>query len=113
MPTRSQRHLRETRGYDSSGSTTAPPVSGFVPVAASLTAIGAVGRVVATFTPVGGVAPYSFAITAPAGVSAGMVGNEMRTTIDPAGAVGGRAMTVVVTDGLGRSFSGPFDVTLT
>ena len=68
MPTRSQRHLREFRGYDSNGwkrpGFGVPAITGFTPTSASIAAAGAVGRTIATIVPTGGtnaIAPVSAA----------------------------------------------------
>lgn len=113
---RSQRHLREIYGADASGGGSAMPPVNTTASAVGLAAVGAVGRTIAAISILNGAPPFTYAVTTAAGVSAGFTPNTsnlLKTTVDPAGTVGGHAMTITVTDARGRTSAVPIAVTLT
>ena len=120
MMTRSQRHLREIRGYDSNGLKRPgfgppPAITGSTPPTATLAAAGIVGRTVATIAPVGGTAPFTYALTTPAGLSAAFTPNTsavLTTTVNPCGTAGVKNCTVTITDSRGQTRSHALAVTL-
>lgn len=112
MPTRSQRHVREIRGVDSSGGPT-PPITGIAPDTATLTAAGAVGRTICTAVPSGGTAPFTYSVAVAAGLACAFTGANLLTTVNPAGTVGAKATQVTVTDARGQTKTEVITVTLT
>lgn len=116
MVGRSQRHMLEVQGYDSSGDIGpggGPAPTGISPDVASIAAAGVVDRTIATLTATGGQGPYTFSIAAAAGVSAQIVGNLLKTTVNPAGTVGLHTMSITVKDQRAMTKTETLAVTLT
>jgi hypothetical protein len=119
---RSQRHLREIRGVDSSGDTAAeagdvpkpPPITGISPDTATITAAGASGRTIATMSSTGGTpGGYTYTTANAAGIAHVWAGAQLRTSADPAGTVGVHNMQITSTDIKGATKTEQLAVTLT
>jgi hypothetical protein len=106
MVGRSQRHMLEVQGYDSSGDIGpggGPAPTGISPDSGTIAAAGAVDRTIGTFTATGGQGPYTFSIIAAAGVSAQFVGNLLKSTVNPIGTVALHTMSIQVKDQRGMT----------
>lgn len=111
---RSQRHMRDVEGLDSSGNIgPGPAPTGISPDVASIAAAGATGRVIATLSTTGGQGPYTYTIIAAAGVSAQFVGSQLQTTVNPAGTVALHTMSIMSKDQRGSTITENLAVTLT
>lgn len=89
------------------------PITATGPTTASIAAVGAVNRTIATLTVTGGTAPFTWTITTAAGVSANIAGNLLRTSVDPAGTAGVHNMVLNVEDDDGQNHPLSLAVTLT
>lgn len=108
MPTRSQRHLREIRGYDSNGLKRPgfgppPAITATSPTTTALAAAGAVARTIVTPSATGGTAPYVWTITSAGGLSCNVVAGVVKTTVDPCGTVGAHTLALLCTDSRGQT----------
>ena len=117
MPTRSQEHLlrvgRATSGGQLPPVLQPPPITNILPDTANITAVGAVGRVVAALSVVGGTPPVVFTITSAGGLAINIVGAEIRTTADPVGPVAMTGVTVQAADLRGQIKTEAIAVTVT
>jgi hypothetical protein len=89
------------------------PIAGISPEAVTLTAAGAVSRVIATLSLVGGTPPITYTIANAGGLSMNVTGNQLLTTVDPCGTVGVHTPTITATDSRGLAKTEPITVTLT
>ena len=114
MPQRSQSHKRAIQSYDSGGNTNAPPITGIGPDTATIAAVGAVSRTVATLSVTGGTAPIVYTIANAAGMSIAITGgNLLTTTVNPCGTVGAKAVQITATDARGQTKTETITVTVT
>lgn len=112
---RSQRHMVEVQGVNSSGDIGpggGPGPASIAPNDATIAAVGAVGRVIATMVTTGGQGPYHYSIDDADGLAAEFVGAELRTTINPAGTVALHTVLVRVRDQRGSVEIEDIEVTL-
>jgi hypothetical protein len=114
---RSQRHLREVRGYDSGGYRQPgffpPPITATTPSTASATAAGAVNRTLTTLTALGGTQPYTWTVTSNGGTNVNILGNLLRANADPVGTVGVKNLALLCTDARGQTRALALALTLT
>lgn len=88
--------------------------SDFTPIEATLTAAGALNRLVATMATKNAVEPMTFTIAQnPGALHLAFTGKELRTTANPAGAVGTHYVQITAVDDEGTGFSGTIKITLT
>jgi hypothetical protein len=121
MPTRSQRHLREFQGYDSSGQGGGgvapgnPPITGIYPDVATIAGVGAVGRLIATLSTSGGTGIKTFTLIGAVGLTVKIVpaNNTLITDADPVGAPGIHEVTIQADDELGETLTEILTVTVT
>lgn len=115
MVTRSQRHLREVRGYDSTagGSILVPAISAISPDVATIVAAGVVNRVIASMSVIGGSGPIVFTVSNNGGLALNILGDQLRTNADPVGTVGLHTVIITATDRLGQTKSENINVTAT
>lgn len=106
MPQRSQSRMAANRGYR-------PPITSILPDTASIAAAGAVNRVIATMSVVGGVIPITYTVTDAAGLNLNVLNNTLRTNLNPVGTAGSKAVVVKATDGVGQTKSETITVTVT
>jgi len=86
------------------------------PTSATIANAGAVGRNIGSaFTTTGGLAPYTYAITAnPNSCAVTIVGAQLQSTVNPiAGTTGAKSLTIRTTDANLRTFSATYTLTLT
>jgi 3-keto-L-gulonate-6-phosphate decarboxylase len=107
MTRRSQQRKQEIHGY------TPPPVTGITPDTATIAAVGAVGRLVATLTATGGTAPFVYAVVNAGTLAVVIAGNALNTAADPVGPVGTQPVSVRVTDIKGKTITENVAVTVT
>lgn len=108
MGRRSQAHRLRVHGVYG-----APNITGILPDTATLAAVGAAGRTIATMSTTGGTAPFTYSIANYGGVQAAFVGNVLQTTGTPAGTVAAHTMSITVGDAAGRYLTETLVVTLT
>jgi hypothetical protein len=106
MPQRSQRHVSEVQGR-------IVLITGISPDTASIAAVGAVGRTVATLSATGGTAPVTYTIANAGGLSLAISGNLLQTTADPVGTVGAKTVGITATDSRGQTKTENIAVTVT
>jgi hypothetical protein len=120
MPNRSQRHLVERQGYDSSGwgpgtGPPSPPITGILPNAATVAAAGAVGRTLVTLLAAGGTGPFTWSVINNAGLALGIQisTNLIVSTQDPIGVAGPYTIRVRALDSVGVRLDEDIALTVT
>lgn len=88
--------------------------SDFRPTEAALPAAGVVGRIVATMSIKNAAPPVTYVLgDNPANIKVAFTGADLKTTVNPAGAVGTYSIGIRASDADGRAYNGVLRVELT